>query len=179
MPTEIQVRKFVFSDPKENSNKFWNVHMYDDYTWRAHYGRVGTAGSWADLKGIGTLKSKIAEKQRKGYVEIQQASKDEKHVLSTPIGLVSLSAVRKAFVISERICSLSSYNSPGADTLHAEYMKLIPINIGMRSDNWVIHRKIKNRHHILKDLIEAADANESDALLGSLVDKFFAEIDGD
>lgn len=176
MENTIRVRKFIFSDTKANSNKFWNVHVYDNNKWRAHYGRVGTDGAWANPKPNSTLSGKIAEKLRKGYVEIQQATSEEKNTFSTPVGLVSLSAARKALEISERICA-TTYTDPNVFGLYSEYMKILPINIGMRSDSWVIYRQIKRRHPILKDLIDAADADQSDALLGNLVDLFFSEME--
>lgn len=173
---EIQVRKWVFSDPKKNSNKFWNVHVYDNGTWRAHYGRVGSAGSWASAKSTSALSKKIQEKQRKGYKEIVQATASDEHVIMTPVGAIPLEQIKKAFTISEKIVNLP-YTSGEAQKLYPKYMQLLPINIGMRSDSWNIHRQIRIRHGKLDEIIKTAEDNSSSDLFKSLLDEFFAEFD--
>lgn len=178
MPKEIKVRKWVFSDPKKNSNKFWNVHYFDDGTWRARYGRVGTSGTLAGFKPMYTLAAKIREKEiKKKYKEIVQASSSDEHTIMTPVGAIALSKVREAFKISERIVALS-YSDSEAQLLFPKYMQILPINIGMKSKAWQIFDQIKWRHPKLAKIIEAADEKDSSAdLFKSLIDDFFSEME--
>ncbi len=177
MPKEIKVRKWVFSDPAENSNKFWNVHYYNDGTWRSHYGRVGTSGAWGGYKPQYKLAAKIREKEiKKKYKEIQQASSEDEHAFMTAVGAISLEKIREAFKISERIIELD-YASEESKRLYPQYMQILPINIGMKSQAWKIHNQIKWRHSKLAKVIEAADADTSADLFKSLIDDFFSEME--
>lgn len=175
MTKEIQVRKWVFSDPKKNSNKFWNVHQYDDGTWKAEYGRIGKSGTFASKKYNHELASKIKEKEAKGYKEIVQANSGDKHAVSTPVGSVSVSEVKRAFEISKKIISVN-YNSDKAFELYPQYMQILPVNIGMRSDPYNIYRQIKLRHDMLKNIIEMAENSVSNDLFRDLIYEFFSEI---
>lgn len=116
----MTTREFRYNDSK--SDKFWKITL-DGATHTVHYGRVGTQGQQktkefdSDTKALADSNKLIAQKTKKGYVEIQRAetqtdppSSDEKPpVLKT----LSSPAVERGLQAS---VEASSTNEPRAVT---------------------------------------------------------------
>lgn len=65
-------RTFVMTDVNANNNKFWEIEIDTSGTVTSRNGRVGSAGQQRVLgQGQRLMASKIREKERKGYKEIE------------------------------------------------------------------------------------------------------------
>ena len=74
----VTVRRFEFHDNRENSHKFWELHQKDG-CYHTEYGRLsgfGRAGSRSrsGQKCDSSYRRAIANKMRKGYVEVNPTS---------------------------------------------------------------------------------------------------------
>jgi poly [ADP-ribose] polymerase 2/3/4 len=71
--TAIRSDRYILADIVSNSNKFWNILLWDDHTVETSWGRVGEAGQHkrfphpAPERATSFYESKCREKERKGY----------------------------------------------------------------------------------------------------------------
>lgn len=74
MATVISTRKFVYTSVGENSNKFWNVTLFDNGDVETRWGRVGEPGQSKMFPsvGMGFVDKKVREKLGKGYKEFDE-----------------------------------------------------------------------------------------------------------
>lgn len=124
-------RKFQFTDLVNNNNKWWEVRWWTNGTMTTTYGRVGDAGQETTKTGISEsgVQSKISEKLRKGYEEINlhvptvQVIADEADKAQDAQNQLALKAVDQSIlnlinvIFSEAGESISQYLAVGVDAL--------------------------------------------------------------
>jgi len=73
MATIVNTRMLVLTSVEDNNNKFWEATLLSDDTVDCRWGRVGTSGQSKSFPGAGQkyIDSKIREKEKKGYKEMQ------------------------------------------------------------------------------------------------------------
>lgn len=74
MATEIERVKMVYTDAKDNSNKWWSGVLYDDNSVTTEWGRVGAANPQSKnfpSGGKTFLYKKAKEKEKKGYRQVK------------------------------------------------------------------------------------------------------------
>lgn len=73
MGTAVRSDRYILADIASNSNKFWNITLFDDHRVETLWGRVGEAGQrkafpYPDpARAAQFYESKCREKERKGY----------------------------------------------------------------------------------------------------------------
>lgn len=73
--TGSKTQMFVLTDANSNNNKFWEISMDEAGVVSTRNGRVGSNGQTRKLgMGEGLYQSKLREKERKGYREVQVVS---------------------------------------------------------------------------------------------------------
>ena len=133
----------IFINQESKHNKFWIVDQSGDKIVITRHGRLGTKGQ-TYTKKFGTIfeaaafaETKIAEKDRKGYVEIKQEQLDEMHIQSAIIGTQNK---LEEFGWVEMIDAADStvMLKPVLDTRLAEpdYDPAIRVVVGMRSKHF-------------------------------------------
>lgn len=124
-------RKFQFTDLVNNNNKWWEVRWWTNGTMTTHYGRVGDSGQETTKTGISesAVLSKISEKVRKGYEEIDlhvptvQVIADEVDKKQDAANQLALRAIDQSIlslinvIFSEAGESISQYLAVGVDAL--------------------------------------------------------------
>mgnify|MGYP006317382115 CR=1 FL=1 len=124
-------RKFQFTDLVNNNNKWWEVRWWTNGTMTSTSGRVGDAGQETTKTGISEsgVQSKISEKLRKGYEEINlhvptvQVIADEADKAQDAQNQLALKAVDQSIlnlinvIFSEAGESISQYLAVGVDAL--------------------------------------------------------------
>lgn len=123
-------RKFQFTDLVNNNNKWWEVRFWSDGTMQTIYGRVGDAGQETTKTGFteSMVNSKISEKLRKGYVEIDLhvptatveviADEADKKKDASIVRLIDKSVLNLiSMIFSEAGQSISQYLAVGVDAL--------------------------------------------------------------
>jgi len=73
MATIVSKRMLVLTSVEDNNNKFWEATLFDTNDVLCRWGRVGADGQSKTFPGVGQkyIDSKIREKQKKGYKEMQ------------------------------------------------------------------------------------------------------------
>lgn len=80
----IQQGKYILTSLQVNSNKFWNIELYEDGFLKVVNGRVGSSGQVHEKKFSSfqlaerEFNKKITEKERKGYVKQQTVSSGDR-----------------------------------------------------------------------------------------------------
>lgn len=99
MSTTLVTKMLVKTDVKENNNKFWEGVLFDNNDVRCRWGRVGTDGQEKTFPGAGQrfLDSKIREKEKKGYKEVQG--------VNTPSGAIAVAGSHLKNVAKKQIKS--------------------------------------------------------------------------
>lgn len=166
----------VFTDIKDNSNKFWEMRQNDNGSYYTQYGRVGDVGQTSIFNG--NVESKIREKVRKGYTPQDMAKESSdydntglhpdvvricslmlqgsknwiKENLTGDISLTQISQVR------ELVKKLSTYRKPDdyPTELVEEFYRLYPTQVGRHADDRkfkaTLHRKLGNIEETLNQM---------------------------
>lgn len=133
----------IFINQESKHNKFWIVDRSGDNIVITRHGRLGTKGQTytknfsSSREANAFASTKIAEKNRKGYVEIKQEQLDEMHIQSAIIGTQNK---LEEFGWVEMIDATDStvMLKPVLDTRLAEpdYDPAIRVVVGMRSKHF-------------------------------------------
>lgn len=66
---------------KDGHNKFYELITYENGTWAARYGKIGSQGVMKEYPNSEYIK-KLSEKLRKGYVEVSNRTCDMEPITS-------------------------------------------------------------------------------------------------
>lgn len=114
MATIVSKRMLVLTSIEDNNNKFWEAVLMDDDTVVCNWGRVGTTGQTKTFPGAGQkyIDSKIREKEKKGYKEMQTVSSSANKNVAVAVQSGQLKSVAKKQI---------KYNNPTVEKL-IEYL---------------------------------------------------------